>query len=683
MRLFIAEKPSLARAIAAALPEPRVQRKGSIACGPSDVVAWCAGHILEHAEPEQYDPAFKTWRLDHLPIVPAKWKLVPKAPDLLANIKELLGHADQVVHAGDPDREGQRLVDAVLQYLAYKGPVQRLLVNDLNLPAVKTALGVMESNEKFQPLSASALARSQADWLIGMNLTRLYTLLCRAGGGDTLLSVGRVQTPVLGLVVRRDLEIEAFTPKPFFVVRASIDSTTGSFAAIWKPDTANAAWFDSSDRLTDAAAAADVVRRVSGAKATVTVAKFDKKTEAAPLPYSLSELQVDASRVLGLSAKATLDLCQSLYETHKLLTYPRSNCSHLPAGHHSQAPSVVTALTANAPHLSALAGGADTAVRSRAWDDSKITAHHGIIPTPSTVPAATLSDDERAIYDLVARRYLAQFYPDHLFNVGRLELDVAGEVFVATGRQTLRPGWRATLRPTDATAAQQAATGDDAGAETPETALPALAKGDAVTVARAETLARKTSPPKRFTDGSLIEAMTGIARYVTNPQIRQILRETDGIGTEATRAETIEILFRRGFLEKKGRQVHSTETGRLLIATLPALATTPDMTAVWEAALRKIADGGMQLGEFLDRVLAQLRGVVETGKRTGPMAVPGARRCPKCEQGFLRDRTAKKSRRTFTGCNRYPDCDYIQRGAASVVEDEDDSEDEEEDDDAS
>src|SRR4051812_2943457 len=236
MRLFIAEKPSLARAIADALPGVQTRRNGFIECGREDVVAWCAGHILELAEPEVYSPAYKTWRLDHLPIVPTDWRLTPTAPDLLRTIRSLLPRASKVVHAGDPDREGQLLVDEVLEFLDYRGPVDRLLISDLNLPAVRKALAELQPNARYRGLYDAALARQRADWLFGMNLTRLYTLLGRAGGYDGVLSVGRVQTPLLGLVVRRDAEIERFERRPYYVVRAAVRAAAaGSFPATWQP----------------------------------------------------------------------------------------------------------------------------------------------------------------------------------------------------------------------------------------------------------------------------------------------------------------------------------------------------------------------------------------------------------------------------------------------------------------
>jgi DNA topoisomerase-3 len=222
VRLFLAEKPSLARAIADVLPGPQQRRDGHIQCGGGDVVAWCAGHILELAPPDAYDPRYKQWRAEDLPIVPATWKLSASAPDLLRTIKTLLPRATRVVHAGDPDREGQLLVDEVIDFLGYRGPVDRLLISDLNAPAVRSALASLQSNGRYRGLSDAALARQRADWLYGINLTRLYTVLGRAGGYDGVLSVGRVQTPLLGLVVRRDAEIEGFKPRTYYVLRAAI-----------------------------------------------------------------------------------------------------------------------------------------------------------------------------------------------------------------------------------------------------------------------------------------------------------------------------------------------------------------------------------------------------------------------------------------------------------------------------
>jgi DNA topoisomerase-3 len=644
MRLFIAEKPSLARAIADVLPGPRQRRDGYLQCGPDDVVAWCAGHILELAAPDAYDPAFKQWRLEHLPIAPKDWKLAVSAPDLLKTIKALLPKASRVVHAGDPDREGQLLVDEVLMFLGYRGPVDRLLVSDLNPPAVRKALAELQSNARYRGLYDAAVARQRADWLYGINLTRLYTLLGRVGGYDGVLSVGRVQTPLLGLIVRRDLEIERFTPRKYHVVRADIGSAGGRFAAIWQPPTDAAGIVDDAGRLLSREHATAIRARVAGKPGVIERCARQRKAEAPPLPYSLPDLQIDAGRRLGLGPKQVLDACQALYETHRLLTYPRSDCSYLPEGQHDQATVVLSAVATNEPTLAGAVAKADRARCSRAWNDKKVTAHHGIIPTAIAKPAAELSPAERGVYELVARRYLAQFYSAFEFDETTIELAFGKERFRAAGRQPVAQGWRVLF------AKSPLDDGEDR-ADDPDTddtqALPVLKAGDAVTCDEVAIVDRETTPPKRFTDASLIQVMTGIARFVDDPKIKQLLRETDGIGTPATQAQIIETLFERRFIEKKGRQVSSTQIGRSLIQALPETATKPDMTALWEAAMRRISDGEMELGAFFQAVERQLEQLVASGRRLGVLVLPPQARAPSSHKSqSLRPRRRPKGRRT-------------------------------------
>lgn len=338
MRLFIAEKPSLGRAIADVLPKPHKKGDGFIETAQGDVVTWCIGHLLEQAEPDAYDAAYKQWRMESLPIVPVQWQLVakPKTKTQLTVIKRLLKQADCVVNAGDPDREGQLLVDEVIDFLGYPKtkPVQRCLISDLNPPAVRRALDKLRDNKEFVPLAVSALARSRADWLYGINMTRAYTLLGRKGGCSELLSVGRVQTPLLGLVVRRDLEIEAFVPKPFFEVLAHLQTEGNErFSAKWLPSEACLPWQDEEGRVLNRALAAKVVERIQGQPALVEEVEEQARKQAAPLPYNLSSLQIDAAKRFGMDAKRVLDVCQGLYERHKLITYPRSDSRHLPSDH--------------------------------------------------------------------------------------------------------------------------------------------------------------------------------------------------------------------------------------------------------------------------------------------------------------------------------------------------------------
>lgn len=659
-RLFIAEKPSLARAIADAIPGPAQRRDGFIECGNGDRVAWCAGHILELAAPDAYNADYKQWRLEHLPITPRNWKLVVTSPDLLNTIKSLLSRASVVVHAGDPDREGQLLVDEVLVFLGYRGPVDRILISDLNVGAIRKALNAIEPNAKFHNLYNAALGRQRADWLYGLNMTRLYTLLGRAGGYDGVLSVGRVQTPLLGLIVRRDLEIEQFVPKPYYTVVAEIAGAAHVFSARWQPGPEAEASLDSDGRLVDAALASRLEKKLAGQAGTVVKATRERKKEAPPLPYSLADLQIDAGKRLGLSPKRTLDVCQALYETHRLITYPRSDCSYLPEGHLAEAHAVARAIASVEPRLAPAAAGADLTLRSRAWNDVKVTAHHAVIPTPRSALSGTLDVDERNVYGLIARRYLAQFYPPHEFDQLDVQLSVAGERLSAKGRHQVLPGWRQLLDD-QAAGEHDAAGGDDENHV--DVALPALVDGQAIRADAARAIEKKTIPPRRFTSATLVQAMTGISRFVTNPQIKQLLRETDGIGTPATQAQIIQTLFDRHYIEETNRQIVSTSTGRALIRALPDVATQPDMTALWEATLRKVHEGRAALDGFLTAVERQLAELITRARAAGALQLPGAelRPCPSGCGGSLRRRAGKSG--AFWACSRYPECTLTQDAA--------------------
>jgi DNA topoisomerase-3 len=622
MRLIIAEKPSLARAIADALPAPQTRARLHIECGGSDVVAWCAGHILQTAPPEAYGAEYKTWRLEHLPIAPREWKLEVSAPELLRSIALLLKSAERVVHAGDPDREGQLLVDEVLQFLGYRGPVDRLLVSDLSFEAVRRQLCALEPNAKYRPLYESALARQRADWLYGMNMTRLYTLLGRAAGYEGVLSVGRVQTPLLGLIVARDRAIADFRPVPYYVVAAEVRAGGGErFRAFWVPP--EGAPLDEDGRLLSRDVAEAACQRVVGQEGTIAACTEDTRTEAPPLPYSLADLQMDAGRRLSMSAQATADACQSLYETHRLVTYPRSDCAYLPEGQLAQASDVLRAISAQAPAFGDAARKADTARRSKAWNDKKVTAHHAIVPTPTLRrDVASLTGSERGVYELVCRRYLAQFYPPHEYVQTKIELDVAHDRFEARGRRTTAIGWKALYAdPASEPAPDETETERQSERES-AAPLPHLSPGARVTVNSVSVLDKRTSPPKPFTDASLIAAMCGVAKFVRSPAVKKILTEADGIGTPATRAAIIETLFERGYVERARRTIVSTETGRALARSLPEVATTPDMTAVWEAAMRAITEGRQTSSAFLDCVGAQLAELVAEGRALGRIAVP-------------------------------------------------------------
>ncbi|MDR3434718.1 MAG: DNA topoisomerase III [Rouxiella aceris] len=608
MRLFIAEKPSLARAIADVLPKPHRRGDGYIACGNQDVVTWCVGHLLEQAQPDAYNSRFARWALEDLPIIPEKWQLQPRpsVAKQLKVIQKLLLEASEVVHAGDPDREGQLLVDEVLDYLELstekRQQVQRCLVNDLNPQAVERAVTRMRANRDFIPLCVSALARARADWLYGINMTRAYTLLGRNAGYNGVLSVGRVQTPVLGLVVRRDEEIENFVPKDFFEVKAHIVTPADErFVAIWQPSESCEPYQDEEGRLLHRPLADHVVARIGGQPAVVTGYNDKRESETPPLPFSLSTLQIEGSKAFGLSAQKILDICQRLYETHKLITYPRSDSRYLPEEHFAGRHSVLNAIAVHQPTLLPQPA-LDTEQRNRCWDDKKVDAHHAIIPTARS-SRVNLTEDESRIYALIARQYLMQFCPDAVFRKCVIDLDIAGGKFVAKARFLADAGWRTLLGSKER---------DEENEGTP---LPVVAKGDVLLCERGEVVERQTQPPRPFTDATLLSAMTGIARFVQDKALKKILRATDGLGTEATRAGIIELLFRREFLFKKGRYIHSSDTGRALIHSLPDIAARPDMTADWESTLTRISEKNCRYQDFMQPLVSTLQDLIMQAKQ--------------------------------------------------------------------
>ena len=611
MRLFIAEKPSLARAIADVLPKPQSRGDGFIKCGENDYVTWCVGHLLEQAEPEAYNPIFKQWRLEHLPIIPDKWQLIPRkdVAKQLKTVEKLIHQADELVNAGDPDREGQLLVDEVFSYanlsVEKRDQIKRCLISDLNPSAVEKAVQKLQPNRNFIPLATSALARARADWLYGINMTRAYTIRGRQAGYHGVLSVGRVQTPVLGLIVRRDFEIEHFQPKDFFEVVAHIQNekttenstTLFTFTALWQPSKACEDYQDEDGRVLSQSLAENVVKRITQQPAEVMEYSDKREKETAPLPYSLSALQIDAAKRFGLSAQEVLDICQRLYETHKLITYPRSDCRYLPEEHFAERMSVLNAISTHAPAYRTLPDILNMEHRNRCWNDKKVEAHHAIIPTAKN-RTVNLTQQELNIYTLIARQYLMQFCPDAEYRKSKITLNIAGGSFIAQARNLQTAGWKTLWGKEDNDEEQQ------------EPLLPIVEKGQILFCSKGEIISKKTQPPKPFTDATLLSAMTGIARFVQDKELKKILRETDGLGTEATRAGIIELLFKRGFLYKKGKNIHSSEAGRILIQALPDIATQPDMTAHWESQLTGISQKQTSYQQFMETLTQMLPDLV-------------------------------------------------------------------------
>ncbi|MFT7411383.1 MAG: DNA topoisomerase-3 [Oleispira sp.] len=656
MKLYIAEKPSLGRAIAdgltSLLNKPHRKQQGYIELANGDVVSWCIGHLLEQAEPDAYNAAYKSWKLEHLPIVPQEWQLKAKSQtrSQLTVLRKLVRQADQIVHAGDPDREGQLLVDEVLSHLkisAHKRKnTQRCLISDLNLPAVKRALTNLRSNQEFVPLSVSALSRSRADWLYGMNMTRAYTLQGQKAGYQGVLSVGRVQTPLLGLVVKRDVEIQNFVSRDFYQVEANlVNANNESLILKWQPSEACKPYQDEEGRILHKPLAENVCQRIYQKAAEITKLEQKDKQQPPPLPFNLSTLQIEAAKAFAMSAQQVLDTCQSLYERHQLITYPRSDSRYLPAEQHSLAPSVIQAIGQNCQPLQEVTRLAQPRLTSKAFNDSKVEAHHAIVPTEKSISSAQfekLNQFEKKVYRHIARQYLMQFFPPYQYAETKVEAEIAGGLFKTQAKQPLKIGWKALYGDkTNATSGQQGVA--QKSQDLPPINLDPsdqLHGKHAWSCNNAKLMEKQTTPPEHFNDATLLAAMTGIARYVTNSEIRKTLKETDGLGTEATRAGIIELLFKRNFLQRSGKQILSTEVGKGLINSLPESAITPDMTALWEQQLNAISQRELNYQGFMQPLNQHLLGLIEQAKQHIPTGLQGLKGQG---QGFKRKGGKKKA----------------------------------------
>lgn len=650
-RLFLCEKPSQAHDIGKVLGATR-KAEGCLH-GDDVTVTWAFGHLLEQAPPEAYDPAFKKWSLETLPIRPVQWKNTVRkdAGKQFKVIQGLLKQCSEVVVSTDADREGETIGREILEACCYQGHVSRLWLSALDEASIRKALGNIRPGESTWPLYQAGLGRSRADWLIGMNLTRAFTVLAQQQGHEGVLSVGRVQTPALALVVRRDQEIANFVPKPFWEVLASLQAQGGTFQAKWKP--VNDAWLDEEGRCINREAAQAVAARGQGGQASVASVETAHKHESAPLVMDLGTLQQECSRRFGFGAQQVLDIAQSLYETHKATTYPRTDCRYLPTSMLSEVGVVVTALLHSDRSLSPVIERLNQNLRSRVWNDSKITAHHGIIPTTSSCQVDRMNEAERQVYDLIRRHYLAQFLPTHEFDKTDARLELAGETFMASGRQVRVEGWK-ILFPRG-----KGKGHGDSDADEDESAgsqvLPPLRQGETCAVVDLVVKDRQTQPPKPFTEGTLIAAMKNAARFVTDERLKARLRESAGIGTEATRAGIIETLFKRNFIRKKGRTIVSTPLGQGLIAALPPQISNPGMTALWEQALDQVAEGAITLDDFMQRqnvMLDKLIGLALQQPRLNLPEVP-SETCPLC-QAKMRKRKSENG--PFWSCSRYPEC---------------------------
>lgn len=585
MKVVIAEKPSVGKAVAKFFGA-KTAGNGCIT-GDGVIVTWCFGHLFELAKPLEYGEKFKEWHMDKLPLIPNPWIILRKesAEKQLKIIEKVLSGATEIVHAGDPDREGQLLVDEVLQHFKKdRLPVKRLWLAALDDESIGKAVSSMKDGRDYRNISISAEARAKADWSVGMSMSRAWQIKVQQSGSNRKISVGRVRTPTMAMVVKRDLEIDNFKSVNFFTIMGNFP-----FPANWKPNSERG--LDSEGRLIDGNFAKQIADKIKGKNASVLKYDSEKCKTAPPLLYSLSELQMVASAKFGFGAKETLDIAQSLYETHKVTSYPRTDCRYLPLSMHANAVDVLRSLPKN---YQGIVDQANARLKSSVFDDSKITAHHAIIPTK--VSPEGLNDKEAKLYDLIVKSYLSQFYSDYLYQQVNVVIGCEGEIFAASGRTPLEVGWKQVL-------GQELDEDEDSDKDDENMTLPILKVGDSLICVKSEVKNKKTKPPARYTEGILIKAMTKVADLVTDVEIKKRLKDTAGIGTEATRAGIIESLIKTGMFEKSGKKLISSATARDLIAALgDSQLSDPGTTGIFEGYLDNIAQGNLSLEQFMKMI---------------------------------------------------------------------------------
>lgn len=688
-RLFIAEKPDMGRKIAASLAKPHKNGQGYIETAEG-IVTWCIGHIMRSYEPQEYNPDWEKWNFNNLPMLIEDWKIKIESSKSaqFKVIKELLSTVDEVINAGDPGREGQLIVDEVLHYLKNKKPVKRILLFALDTKSIRQALNQVEDNAKFHSLYEAGVCRGYADWLMGMNATRAYTLLAQKSGYKGVLSVGRVQSPTLAIVVRRDEEIEKFVPHDYYTIMGTFLHSNNSFNAYWKAtDTTPNNYLDSENRITDKGFAISIANKVKGQKGTVTDYEEKDGKEPPPLPFNLSKMQIYANAKWGMSAKEVLDTCQALYEKHELQTYPRTDCQYLPENQFTEAPIIIAHIGKSHPQLATASQNATPTLKSNAWDDSKLGEHFGLIPTKKQADLSQLTQNEKRIYQTVCERYLSQFYPACEFRTASVTIECQKEIFKANGKVITSAGWKAIF-------GNDEDVEEKKGSDEEEQIFPALKSGLLVDCTNSKLSEKRTTPPSRYTEGTLIKAMTNIHTLVSDPEQKKKLKEKKGIGQEATRTGILENLFKRTLLVRQGKQIISSSAGRALVKVLPKKVTDPALTAIWEDALDKIAEGKMSSQTFKQKQNEWVIKLVEearnsqmdkieqaaipakgsanktyTSKTTTSKAssssgsvksAPKGKTCPKCKTGSLVKKIAKASGKDFLGCNTWPKCDYVE-----------------------
>ncbi|EIY8516042.1 DNA topoisomerase 3 [Campylobacter coli] len=654
MKLFIAEKPELGRAIAEGLDGNYKSGEGYIQKG-DNIVTWAFGHILELAKPEEYDEKYKLWKLEDLPLPIKEFKYLPKkeSKKQLKIICDLI-HSDKItsiVNCGDADDEGQILVDEIIQYSKTSKPVFRVLINDLTPKAVKEEIAKIKPNADFKGMSERGFARSQADWIVGINLTRAYTIMARKNGYEGILSVGRVQTPILALIVNRDKEFENFKSINYYSLLGDFNINNNTIKARLKTE----------DKILDENLAKEIKESCENQNAKINL-KIENKKEYPPLPYNLLVLQAECAKLFGFSPDKTLEITQILREKHKAITYNRSDCQYLPETMFEQAPNILNIIKENLnsnDEIQALIDSSDLTIKSKAFNDANISAHYGIIPTQNKI-SSQLTQDELVVYNLIAKRFIIQFFHPREYQTTTINLEVNQRIFTATQNKTTKSGFRSLWQNIDSEEEQE-------NNENDINDLSILKNGDIAKCSLIQIKKKQTKPRPYYTMTTLLKDLNSVAKYVSDERIKKLLMEKDkdkkgesgGIGTPATRSNHIKTLIEREYIEvskDKKQIIKSTKKGRDLIKLSPKSLITPDMTALWFEQQKMIEISELRREQFLEEITKEVISEIQRIDKNQEFKILDNEnkpkiQCPQCNKGFLTKRKGKYG--NFWGCSEY------------------------------
>ncbi|HFP7606560.1 TPA: DNA topoisomerase 3, partial [Campylobacter jejuni] len=656
MRLFIAEKPELGRAIAEGLDGNYKSGEGYIQKG-DNIVTWAFGHILELAKPEEYDEKYKLWKLEDLPLPIKEFKYLPKkeSKKQLKIICDLI-HSDKItsiVNCGDADDEGQILVDEIIQYSKTSKPVFRVLINDLTPKAVKEEIAKIKPNADFKGMSERGFARSQADWIVGINLTRAYTIMARKNGYEGVLSVGRVQTPILSLIVNRDKEFENFKSIDYYSLLGDFNINNNTIKARLKTE----------DKILDENLAKEIKESCENQNAKINL-KIENKKEYPPLPYNLLVLQAECAKLFGFSPDKTLEITQNLREKHKAITYNRSDCQYLPETMFEQAPNILNIIKENLnsnDEIQALIASSDLTIKSKAFNDANISAHYGIIPTQNKI-SSQLTQDELVVYNLIAKRFIIQFFHPREYQTSTINLEVNQRIFTATQNKTTKSGFRSLWQNVDSEEEQE-------NNENDINDLSILKNGDIAKCSLIQIEKKQTKPRPYYTMTTLLKDLNSVAKYVSDERIKKLLMEKDkdkkgesgGIGTPATRSNHIKTLIEREYIEvskDKKQIIKSTKKGRDLIKLSPKSLITPDMTALWFEQQKMIEISELRREQFLEEITKEVISEIQRIDKNQEFKILDNEnkpkiQCPQCNKGFLQRIKSKNGNSWWWGCSEF------------------------------